>query len=153
MKSFSPIVYYLWGVALMSHAMACWAMVAKGFFKHWKAFGYYLFCIAGLNVVFLYLALRGTTNMYSYAYEATDFIEALLLSLVVLEILVKVLAPFEALPGRTVARFCFWSVLCISIAVALSVYIPGNHTSVLHVALSLTIERTIFLTGAVILWI
>jgi hypothetical protein len=153
MRGFSPSVYFLWGVALVSHAIACWAVVEKGFFKHWKAFGYYLFCIAGLNVALMGLALSGRTRFYAYSYEVGDFIEALLISLVVLEILVKVLAPFEALPGRTVARFCFWSVLGISLAVAVSVYVPGNHSSDLHVALSLTVERTIFLAGALILWI
>jgi hypothetical protein len=81
-----------------------------------------------------------------------DFIEAILLNLVLLEILVKVLDPFESLPGRTVARFCFWAVLGISTAVALSVVMPSGHREA-YIEVPLTIERTIFLADASLLWI
>jgi len=80
-----------------------------------------------------------------------DFLEAILLNLVLLEILVKVLAPFESLPGRTVAKFCFWAVLGISTAVAFSVMMPSIHKNPL-VEVPLTIERTIFLADAALLW-
>ena len=75
-----------------------------------------------------------------------------MLNLVLLEILVKVLDPFESLPGRTVARFCFWAVLGISTAVAFSVMMPSGHKGPL-IEVPLTIERTIFLADAALLWI
>jgi len=66
-----------------------------------------------------------------------------------------VLEPFESLPGRTVARLCFWAVLGISVAVVLSVYVPNrpNLKPNLLVDLPLTLERTIFLADAAILWV
>ena len=45
--------------------------------------------------------------MYASLIRFFDFIEAILLNLVLLEILVKVLDPFESLPGRTVATLLF----------------------------------------------
>ena len=85
-------------------------------------------------------------------YSVVDFIEAIFLNLVLLEILVKVLDPFESLPGRTVAKFCFWAVLGISTAVAFSVMMPSGHKGPL-IEVPLTIERTIFLADAALLWI
>ncbi|HEU4415771.1 MAG TPA: hypothetical protein VFT65_13370, partial [Candidatus Angelobacter sp.] len=58
----------------------------------------------------------------------------------------------ESLPGRTVARFCFWAVLGISTAVALSVMMPAGHKET-YIQVPLTIERTIFLADASLLWI
>jgi hypothetical protein len=79
-------------------------------------------------------------------------VEALLLSLVVLEIMVKVMEPFEALPGKTVARFGFLAVLGLSLAVTLSVMVHG-HGLGQQVEIPLTVERTIFLVDATLLWI
>ena len=90
--------------------------------------------------------------LFIWTYSLVDFIEAILLNLVLLEILVKVLDPFESLPGRTVARFCFWAVLGISTAVALSVMMPSGHKET-YIEVPLTIERTIFLADASLLWI
>jgi hypothetical protein len=81
-----------------------------------------------------------------------DFGEAIFLNLVLLEILVKVLDPFESLPGRTVARFCFWAVIGISAAVAFSVMMPSGNKGPL-IEVPVTIERTIFLADASLLWI
>src|SRR5215467_1803514 len=108
--------------------------------------------ISSATVVMLGVSQFGTRNQFAYAYSAMDFIEAILLNLVVLEILVKVLDPFESLPGRTVARFCYWAILGISAAVALSVMMPAGHKEA-YIQVPLTIERTIFLADASLLWI
>lgn len=156
MKAFPPSVYFLWGISLVFHAAACWFVVRRNYFAHWKAFGYYLFFVAISSTIMLPLSFMGSQRVYAATYDVVDFVEALLLSLVVLEILVRVLEPFESLPSRTVARFCFWAVLGISIAVVLSVVVPPHaphqRTSLL-VHLPLTLERTIFLADATILWI
>src|SRR6185437_9728742 len=130
--------------------------VKKKYLSHWKAFGYYLFFVGANSAVMLPMAFLANSKIYALTYGIGDFIEALLVSLVVLEILVHVLEPFESLPGRTVARFCFWAVLGISTAVVLSVMIPhGPHDTSPAVLfyLPLTLERTIFLADAAILWI
>ena len=149
-------MYFLWAISLAFHAAACWFVVRRNYFAHWKAFGYYLFFVAISSTVMLPLSFLGSEQVYAATYDVVDFVEALLLSLVVLEILVRVLEPFESLPSRTVARFCFWAVLGISVAVVLSVIVPSHaphqRTSLL-VDLPLTLERTIFLADATILWV
>jgi len=155
MKDFPPSVYFLWITSLVFHGIACWAAVKKNYFTHWRAFSYYLFFVAVNSAVMLPVSFLGSTNVYAATYSIGDCVEALLLSLVVLEILVRVLEPFETLPGRTVARFCFWAVLGISVAVVLSVYVPNHPNQKLNmlVDLPLTLERTIFLADAAILWV
>jgi len=155
MKDFPPSVYFLWITSLVFHAIACWAVVKRNYFAHWRAFSYYLFFVAVNSAVMLPVSFLGSAKVYAATYSIGDCIEALLLSLVVLEILVRVLEPFESLPGRTVARFCFWAVLGISIAVVLSVYVPNHPNQRLNmlVDLPLTLERTIFLADAAILWV
>lgn len=155
MKDFPPSVYVLWITSLVFHAIACWAVVKKNYFAHWRAFSYYLFFVAVNSAVMLPVSFLGSAKVYAATYSLGDCIEALLLSLVVLEILVRVLEPFESLPGRTVARFCFWAVLGISVAVVLSVYVPNHPNQRLNmlVDLPLTLERTIFLADAAILWV
>ena len=156
MKDFSSTVYILWATSLVFHGVACWFVVKRNYFSQWKAFGYYLFFVGANSAVMLPMAFWADTKVYALTYDIGAFIEALLVSLVVLEILVHVLEPFESLPGRTVARFCFWAVLGISVAVVLSVMIPhsphDNPPAVLFY-LPLTLERTIFLADAAILWI
>ena len=145
--------YVLWLSIILCQFLACWALVRRrDFFRHWKVFGYYLFYMASSTVVMLGVSQFGTRNQFAYAYSAMDFIEAILLNLVVLEILVKVLDPFESLPGRTVARFCYWAILGISTAVALSVMMPSGQKEA-YIQVPLTIERTIFLADASLLWI
>ena len=145
--------YVLWLSIILCQFLACWALVRRrNFFRHWRVFGYYLFYMASSTVVMLGVSQFGTRNQFAYAYSAMDFIEAILLNLVVLEILVKVLDPFESLPGRTVARFCYWAILGISAAVALSVMMPAGHKEA-YIQVPLTIERTIFLADASLLWI
>jgi hypothetical protein len=145
---------YAFLVAIMlCQLVACWAVIKRReFFRHWKVFSYYLFYMAGSSFLVLAAAWFGSRDIYIFTYSATDFIEAILLNLVLLEILVKVLDPFEALPGRTVARFCYWAVLGISTAVALSVMMPAGHKET-YIQVPLTIERTIFLADACLLWI
>ena len=145
----------MWVVSLALQATACWLAIRKKYFAHWKAFGYYLFVVAVTSTLMLPLAMWGSSSVYAVTYDVVDFVEALLISLVVLEILVRVLEHFETLPGRTVARFCFWAVFGISSAVVLSVVIPKVPTAKpsLLVDLPLTLERTIFLAGAAILWV
>src|SRR5215467_1463121 len=138
---------------ILSQVVACWALIRRReFFRHWKVFGYYLFYMAGSSIVTLAIVWFGSRNTYAIAYSVVDFIEAILLNLVLLEILVKVLDPFESLPGRTVARFCFWAVLGISTAVALSVMMPAGYKET-YMQVPLAIERTIFLADACLLWI
>ena len=118
---------------ILCQLVACWALIKRReFFRHWKVFGYYLFYMAGASLFTLAIVRFGSRDAYFWTYSVVDFIEAILLNLVLLEILVKVLDPFESLPGRTVARFCFWAVLGISTAVALSVMMPAGHKESLH---------------------
>lgn len=155
MKDFTPSIYILWVTSLLLQGAACWFLMRKNYFAHWKAFGYYLFLVTANTAVMLPLSFFANEQIYAAIYTIDDFIEALLISLVVLEILVRVLEPFESLPGRTVARLCFWAILGISVAVALSVYVPNrpNLKPNLFVDLPLALERTIFLADAAILWV
>jgi hypothetical protein len=145
--------YVFWYVTIVCQVVACGALIKrKQFFQHWKVFGYYLFYSTGVAIFMLAMALFASTTAFATAYSVLDFIEAIFLNLVLREILVKVLDPFESLPGRTVARFCFWAVLGISTAVAFSVMMPsGKHGPLFDVPV--TIERTIFLADASLLWI
>jgi hypothetical protein len=145
--------YVLWLGIIVCQFLSCWAIVRrKEFFRHWKVFSYYLFYMTASSLVMLGISQFGTRNQFIFGYSAVDFLEAILLNLVVLEILVKVLDPFESLPGRTVARFCYWAILGISTAVALSVMMPSGHKET-YIQVPLTIERTIFLADAALLWI
>ncbi|HSK42984.1 MAG TPA: hypothetical protein VLA83_03740 [Candidatus Binatia bacterium] len=145
--------YVFWYVTIVCEVVACVALIKrKQFFQHWKVFSYYLFYITSASILTLAVEELGSANAYVITYSLVDLIEAILLNLVLLEILVKVLAPFESLPGRTVAKFCFWAVLGISTAVAFSVMMPyGNKGPLIEVPV--TIERTIFLADAALLWI
>ncbi len=151
MKHFVSGVYALWLFGLLLHFVACWAVVRKGYLLRWKAFSYYLFVMTVEAAVMLPVYIWGTPKLYQRMYGVASILEWILLSLVVLEIMVKMLEPFEALPGRAVARFGFWAVIGISTAVALSVAFPA-HESELSVSISLTVERTIFLAYAALLW-
>ena len=145
--------YVLWLSIIACQCLACWALVRrKEFARHWKVFSYYLFYMTASAVVMLGISQFGSRDQFILGYSIIDFIEAILLNLVVLEILVKVLEPFESLPGRTVARFCFWAVLGISTAVALSVMMPSGHKES-YIDVPLTVERTIFLADASLLWL
>jgi len=145
--------YVFWYVTIVCQVVACCALIKrKQFFQHWRVFGYYLFYITGAAIITLAVERFGSQNAFATTYSIVDFIEAILLNLVLLEILVKVLDPFESLPGRTVARFCYWAVLGISGAVALSVMMPSGHRQA-FIEVPLTIERTIFLADASLLWI
>jgi len=145
--------YVLWLSTILCQFAACWAIVmSRKFFRSGKVFSYYIFYMTASSLAMLAITLWGTRNQFIFGYSAVDFIEAILLNLVVLEILVKVLDPFESLPGRTVARFCFWAILGISAAVAISVMMPSG-TRETYIQVPLTIERTIFLADASLLWI
>ena len=154
MKSrFLTLEYAFWYAITLCQLVACWSLIRRReFFRHWKVFGYYLFYMAGASIFTLAIVRFGSRSAYIWTYSIADFIEAILLNLVLLEILVKVLDPFESLPGRTVARFCYWAVLGISAAVALSVMMPNGHKEA-YIEVPLTIERTIFLADASLLWI
>jgi hypothetical protein len=144
--------YVFWYVTIVCEMVACGALIKrKQFFQHWKIFSYYLFYITSASILTAAVERAGSANAFRITYLVVDFLEAILLNLVLLEILVKVLAPFESLPGRTVAKFCFWAVLGISTAVAFSVMMPSIHKNPL-VEVPLTIERTIFLADAALLW-
>jgi hypothetical protein len=145
--------YVFWYATILCQLVACFALIKRReFFRHWKVFGYYVFYMAGAMIFTLGIVRFGSPTAFATTYSIVDFVEAILLNLVLLEILVKVLDPFESLPGRTVARFCFWAVLGISTAVALSVVMPSGHREG-YIEVPLTIERTIFLADASMLWI
>src|SRR5882672_6504481 len=128
---FSLIQYALWVSIIFFQFAVCWALIRRrDFYNSWKVFRYYLFYMASQSVILLAFSFFVSPTYYAIGYYLVDFIEAVLINLVVLEILVKVLDPFESLPGRTIARFCFWAVLGISTAVALSVMVPAQHTVV-----------------------
>jgi hypothetical protein len=145
--------YVFWYATILFQVVACFALIKRRqFFQQWKVFSYYVFYMAGAMIFTLAIERLGSPRAFVVTYSVVDFIEAILLNLVLLEILVKVLDPFESLPGRTVARFCFWAVLGISTAVALSVMMPSGHKQT-YIEVPLTIERTIFLADASLLWI
>jgi hypothetical protein len=151
--SFLTFDYVFWYATILFQLVACFALLRhKEFARHWKVFSYYLFYMAGAAVFTLAVEQFGSHGAFLATYAVVDFIEAILLNLVLLEILVKVLDPFESLPGRTVARFCFWAVLGISTAVALSVALPSTHRES-YMEVPITIERTIYLADASLLWI
>src|SRR5579864_3272296 len=145
--------YVFWYATILCQLVACIALIKRReFLRHWKVFSYYIFYMAGAMIFTLAVERFGSPTAFAATYSVVDFIEAILLNLVLLEILVKVLDPFESLPGRTVARFCFWAVLGISTAVALSVVMPSGHRES-YIEVPLTIERTIYLADASLLWI
>lgn len=145
--------YVLWLGIIVCQFLSCWAILRrKEFFRHWKIFSYYLFYMSASSLAMLGISQFGSRNEFIFGYAAADFLEAILLNLVLLEILIKVLDPFEALPSRTVARFCYWAVLASSAAVAFSIMMRGSHTES-YTQVALTIERTVFLVDATLLWI
>jgi len=152
-QSLLTLDYAFWYATIICQVVACGALIwRREFFKHWKVFSYYVFYMAGAMIFTLAVERFGSSHAFEITYSLVDFIEAILLNLVLLEILVKVLDPFESLPGRVVARFCFWAVLGISTAVAVSVMMPSGHKQT-YIEVPLTIERTIFLADASLLWL
>jgi hypothetical protein len=145
--------YVFWYATILCQLVACFALIKRReFFRHWKIFSYYVFYLAGAMLFTLGVVFWGSPAAYAATYSVVDFIEAILLNLVLLEILVKVLDPFESLPGKTVARFCYWAVLGISTAIALSVMMPSGHREA-YIEVPLAIERAIYLADASLLWI
>ncbi len=147
--SFSVYALLIFSTALQF--FACWTALKKGYFAHWKAFSYYLFCMTAGSVVGIYAAFFCSTATYRIVYAGSAIVEAITLSLVVFEIMVKMLEPFEALPGRLVARFGFWAAIGISSAITLSVSLATYSSSA--TGLALTVERTVFLADATLLWL
>jgi len=149
-STLSIVDYGLWLSIILLQLFACWVVVRRGFFATWKAFSYYLFFGAGEAMVLFAVARYASGGAYWQVYYAASFVEAVLLSLVVLEILVKILDPFEALPARYVGWFCFWAALGISVSafISISPLLPSTLSEV-----SLVIERTIMLCDAVLLWV
>ena len=152
-QSLLTLDYVFWYATILCQVVACGALIwRREFFRQWKVFSYYVFYMAGAMIFTLAVERFGSSHAFEITYSLVDFIEAILLNLVLLEILVKVLDPFESLPGRMVARFCFWAVLGISTAVAISVMMPSGHKQT-YIEVPLTIERTIFLADASLLWL
>jgi hypothetical protein len=148
--SFSVYALLIFSTALQF--FACWTALKRGYFTHWKAFSYYLFCMTAGSVVGSYAAFFCSTATYRIVYAGSAIVEAITLSLVVFEIMVKMLEPFEALPGRLVARFGFWAAIGISSAITLSVSL-ATYSASPTIASALTIERTVFLADATLLWL
>lgn len=141
--------YGLWLCTILLQFLACWAVVKKGYRSNWKAFSSYLFFVTVQSVMLFAIAHLFSAEVYTVAYYIGGFTEAVLLSLVVLEVLVRILDPFEALPGRNIAWFCFWAVIGISSAVTLSMWRFSAPNSFGY--LGLAIQRTIFLADAALL--
>jgi hypothetical protein len=152
-QSLLTLDYVFWYATILCQVVACGALIwRREFFRHWKVFSYYVFYMAGAMIFTLAVERLGSAKAFEVTYSIVDFVEAILLNLVLLEILVKVLDPFESLPGQMVARFCFWAVFGISTAVALSVMMPSVHKGT-FMEVPLTIERTIYLADASLLWL
>jgi phosphate starvation-inducible membrane PsiE len=152
MTHYSASVYALWLLGMIFQLLACWTVVQRGYFAHWKAFSYYLFCMTASSGIGIAALLFGGRDIYRYIYAGTSALEAITLCLVVFEIMVKMLEPFDSLPGKLVARFGFWAAIGIAASVTLSVSF-GDHNAVLGVGLPLTVERTVFLADAMLLWL
>ena len=152
MNNYSPSVIALLFLSAALQFLACWTVLKRGYFAHWKAFSYYLFCMTLGSVAGIFGALYGSANTYRYIYGGSAVLEAITLILVVFEIMVKMLEPFDALPGGVVARFGFWAAVGISAAITLSVWV-GTTTADLAWGPALTVERTVFLADATLLWL
>ena len=82
--------FVFWYVTIICQMVACWALIRrKQFFQHWKVFGYYLFYSTGVAMFMLAMALFASNRAFATAYSILDFVEAIFLNLVLLEILVK----------------------------------------------------------------
>jgi hypothetical protein len=152
MNNYSLSVYALLFLSTALQFLACWTVLKRGYFAHWKAFSYYLFCMTLGSVAGIFGAWFGSEDTYRLIYAGSAIVEAITLILVVFEIMVKMLEPFDALPGGVVARFGFWAAVGISAAVALSVWV-GTTPVHLTWAPALTVERTVFLADATLLWL
>jgi hypothetical protein len=152
MNNYSLSVYALLFLSTALQFFACWTVLKRGYFAHWKAFSYYLFCMTLGSVAGIFGAWFGSQHTYRLIYAGSAIVEAITLILVVFEIMVKMLEPFDALPGRVVARFGFWAAIGISAAITLSVWV-GTTTADLGWAPPLTVERTVFLADATLLWL
>ena len=103
------------------------------------------------SVAGIFAALFGSVNTYRYIYGGSAVVEAITLILVVFEIMVKMLEPFDTLPGSVVARFGFGPRLGSQ---PRSPFQYGlDHTADLTWGPALTVERTVFLADATLLWL
>ncbi len=152
MNNYSPSVIALLFLSTALQFLACWTVLKRGYFAHWKAFSYYLFCMTLASVAGIFAALFGSVDTYGYIYAGSAIVEAITLILVVFEIMVKMLEPFDALPGGVVARFGFKAAVGISAAITLSVWV-GTTPADLTWGPALTVERTVFLADATLLWL
>jgi hypothetical protein len=151
MKHYATSVYVLFFMSTALQFLSCLTVVLRGYTRSWKAFSYYLFCVTASSVAGL-VAVFVSKEIYQYVYTGASLLEAVTLSLVVFEIMVKMLEPFEALPGRLVARFGFWAAVGISSAITLSVLVGHNALSQ-GVDPALAVERTVYLAAATLLWL
>ena len=92
--------YVFWYVTIVCEVVACIALIRrKQFFQHWKVFGYYFFYIASASILTAAVEQFGSPSAFRITYSVVELIEAILLNLVLLEILVKVLAPLTLCPA------------------------------------------------------
>src|ERR1051326_706977 len=83
--------YVFWYVTIVCEMAACGALIKrKQFFQHWKIFSYYLFYITSASILTAAIEQFGSSGAFRITYSVVDFLEAILLNLVLLEILVKV---------------------------------------------------------------
>jgi DNA-binding winged helix-turn-helix (wHTH) protein/energy-coupling factor transporter ATP-binding protein EcfA2 len=124
-----PWEVVLWLAAIPLQVAAYWVVIRRRFYRTWKALTWYLvFEIAESVVLKPLFLLSHRSPAYFFGYYVFGIAETIFRCLLVLEILIKVLNPFEALSGRRIAWFCFWAVQGISVVIAFSANQPAGNT-------------------------
>jgi DNA-binding winged helix-turn-helix (wHTH) protein len=114
-----PWEVVLWLAATPLQVAAYWVVIRRRFYRTWKALTWYLVFEIAESVVLIPVFLF-RSPAYFFGYYVFGIAETIFRCLLVLEILIKVLNPFEALPGRRIAWFFFWAVQGISVVIAFS---------------------------------
>jgi DNA-binding winged helix-turn-helix (wHTH) protein len=143
-----------WSLSVLLGGVACWVVIQRKYSRTWTAFSYYLFfeLIRSLLLLAIYIEVP-KSNLYFFAHYSFEAAEVILKSLVILEILIRVLHPPKPLFGRTLAWFCFWAVQGISVTIAFIAHLPLNRTWYSWVyLLSMTILAANCMLAAVILF-
>jgi DNA-binding winged helix-turn-helix (wHTH) protein len=117
----------VWPLIVLLEGVACWVAIKRKYSRIWRAFSYYLFfeLIRSSLLMSVYI-IASRSPIYSSAYYILEATGITFKSLVILEILIKVLHPLRPLFGRTLAWFCFWAVQGTSVAIAFMAHLPIN---------------------------
>ena len=91
--------YVFWYATILCQLVACLALIKRReFLRHWKVFSYYIFYMAGAMIFTLAVERFGSPTAFAATYSVVDFIEAILLNLVIIVCWVAI-----SLAGRHVA--------------------------------------------------